>query len=566
MKNYPFNNFRFGLFNQDPVQSIPDGAAYDSNNWLTTPGKIELVRGYARLGLTELTGSGRVSGLIVGIKASSVEVPFRSRGKKVEYYDSVLDEWTEISSDILGTAADGEDITFAKFDSRSGKQVLFNSPNSGPKKIMVANPGDYTDLYDSSKNYKAWMRIIGGQAYNWNISNQDRNQVRMSYLEVRSVTDYTQIVAEVLGVGNGTTLTFAATLAFKAGNSKRTCLDVSVTDGVETFSDNLDGTLTGSAGGTGTINYTTGAISVTFAVAPLVVNVTSTYRHVDESATSGIANFVVPGSRVSGDPNVFRQDTGGDIKNIFSLKEHRFVGHSKSIYDIQLTLNDASATNFLFRERQGIPSLRGGVEAPEGIYTVDVSDDANPRFAIIGYGSGSTEIRPFVISQRLNLTDYRFEKAVVFIWNDYVLFSCRYKDSAANDTVFVYHRRYKTFDKLDYAASCFDIYGGTLLAGDSLSNNVFTLFSGLDADGSVLYNYWKSGISMLATSVGRGKVAQLNVLKKSKQIALEGEIGPDQIIRMYVSLDRGSFVEILDDDGNPFIQGSGAYVDRSKGS
>jgi hypothetical protein len=44
---------------------------------------------------------------------------------------------------------------------------------------------------------------------------------------------------------------------------------VVVTDGVETFSDNGRGVLTGDAGGSGTINYDTGAISVTFAVAPL---------------------------------------------------------------------------------------------------------------------------------------------------------------------------------------------------------------------------------------------------------------------------------------------------------
>ncbi len=42
----------------------------------------------------------------------------------------------------------------------------------------------------------------------------------------------------------------------------------SVTDGAEVFTDNSDGTLTGDAGGTGTIVYTTGAWSVTFNVAP----------------------------------------------------------------------------------------------------------------------------------------------------------------------------------------------------------------------------------------------------------------------------------------------------------
>lgn len=40
------------------------------------------------------------------------------------------------------------------------------------------------------------------------------------------------------------------------------------TDGVESFSDNEDGTLTGDAGGSGTINYNTGTVSLTFNAAP----------------------------------------------------------------------------------------------------------------------------------------------------------------------------------------------------------------------------------------------------------------------------------------------------------
>ena len=43
---------------------------------------------------------------------------------------------------------------------------------------------------------------------------------------------------------------------------------VIVTDGVEVFGDNADGTLTGSQGGSGTINYTTGAYTVVFNTAP----------------------------------------------------------------------------------------------------------------------------------------------------------------------------------------------------------------------------------------------------------------------------------------------------------
>jgi len=43
---------------------------------------------------------------------------------------------------------------------------------------------------------------------------------------------------------------------------------VEVTDGVETFSDDYNGRLTGSAAGTGLVNYETGAIQVSFNAAP----------------------------------------------------------------------------------------------------------------------------------------------------------------------------------------------------------------------------------------------------------------------------------------------------------
>lgn len=71
---------------------------------------------------------------------------------------------------------------------------------------------------------------------------------------------------DTIGTGDGSTVTFTATLTngsfpIKAGS-------VVVDDKVETFTDNGSGTLTGDDGGTGTINYSTGALAVTFVVAP----------------------------------------------------------------------------------------------------------------------------------------------------------------------------------------------------------------------------------------------------------------------------------------------------------
>lgn len=79
---------------------------------------------------------------------------------------------------------------------------------------------------------------------------------------------YEEIADEVIGTGDGTNKTFANTLTKKPVEPG----SVSVTDGTEAFSDDGFGTLTGADGGTGTVNYGSGAVSVTFNAA--VVNLT----------------------------------------------------------------------------------------------------------------------------------------------------------------------------------------------------------------------------------------------------------------------------------------------------
>lgn len=68
------------------------------------------------------------------------------------------------------------------------------------------------------------------------------------------------IVAEILAAGDGATAAFTGTLAASPIEPGT----VSVTDGVETFADDGSGRLTGDAGGSGTIDYKTGKLAVTF--------------------------------------------------------------------------------------------------------------------------------------------------------------------------------------------------------------------------------------------------------------------------------------------------------------
>lgn len=95
------------------------------------------------------------------------------------------------------------------------------------------------------------------------------------------ITDGTQVlqdqgivpISETIAVGTGVANYSGTLLQFPIVPGS-----LSITDGVETFSDNGVGVLTGSAGGTGTINYTTGVFSITFIVVVAVgVSIIGTY-------------------------------------------------------------------------------------------------------------------------------------------------------------------------------------------------------------------------------------------------------------------------------------------------
>ena len=96
------------------------------------------------------------------------------------------------------------------------------------------------------------------------------------------------VSGENIDTGDGGTTIFSGTLAdpVKTGT-------LSITDTVETFTDNGDGTLTGDQTGSGTITYTTGAWSVTFNTAPALGQaITADYDPVfNFNSDGGLANL-----------------------------------------------------------------------------------------------------------------------------------------------------------------------------------------------------------------------------------------------------------------------------------
>lgn len=551
MLNREYKTYKHGIIDTLEDHSTPHGAASRSLGFQTKGDKTELMRGRHLLG-TENTGSGRISGIHVGERADGTQVLFKTYARKVKYYDTVTEDFIEISTDFLPadvlTDGLGEDVSFSSYASLAGYQVWLNSPNGTLAKIMTANPGSITDMYLASKNFKGFINIKQNRMSLWQRGVSGSNSQRdltSPYLSYIDAAAYTTVTTESLGSSGS--LTYSGTLAFKGGGARRTCFGVVITDGTETFYDDYNGVLTGSAGGTGTINYTTGEYSVTFnSVAGGAV--TADYQW-EDSTNTGIADFTKSAPRTAGQGATFRQDDGGSIlQAILSFRDVEYCIHRIKTWALTLTATDTSATNLIFRHKVGIPNWRAAVPTGDGIYYVDDVDENEPRLRLLTLDSSSDQVVPIPISLNLDLTGYRFNQAASIEFGDLVLFACRTANSNINNRVIVYDRVWKSLDILPYYASCFAIYNGVLVAGDSGSNNVYELFSGLDDDDSTIENYWE----------GASDDLQVRQLKKTKRLVLEGEIGPDQSTEVYISYDNAAYTLLGTIDGN------GSYVDRSQ--
>jgi len=234
--------------------------------------------------------------------------------------------------------------------------------------------------------------------------------------------------------------------------------------------------------------------------------------------------------------------------NILSYEDIEYCMHKLKTWALQRTIDDTKAENNIYREKVGIPYWRAAVATGDGIYYIDYSDEEHPKIKLLTLNNPQALVIPQSISDQLDLEDYRFDEAAGIEWGDYILFTIRHKDHTYNDTVIAYNKTYKCWDKLDYIVSNFAIYNGVLIGADNITNNVYELMSGLDDDDSKISNYWVGNLTDMETQA----------LKELKGLVVEGNIGPDQNIEVYMSFDNGAFVLI------DTIEGDADYVDKSQ--
>lgn len=535
------------------VKSLKKGYATSSKNWIT--GKygdhIELCRGTALLGQTREMGSGKVSGMGVAALYNGTEIPYFSHGQKVMTYSATDDDVHEVGTNILGSAAANDDVWFSPYQNLAGTFMYFGSPNSGTFKSPVANP-TYA-VSQSVSSFRFGFQHIGparsyaGQRNGTTAGNNDKTGLYLSAIDKALLSSYTQTTGEAFGTGNGSTTTFTHILTAVSG--VKTCMYPSVTDGVETFVDDRNGLMVGSLGGTGTINYATGSVSVTFITAPANLAAITCSYYTEDATSSGPLDFDTS-SPGAGKAKIFRQDDGGLFMSVLSFLGVDYAFHKLKTWALTVTLDDTATTNLPYRNI-GIPYPRSAAQTPDGILLLDVSNPSDPKVRRLEIAANSinTTLTPSSLSDSLDLSTYGSDYAVVKRFGDLdVVCLQEYTNGTVNSynsTMFVRNVFSKSWDMLGYNVSCLDEYNGTLIAGDSISNNVYTLFSGFDADGSVIDNYWQDGKLNLGTEN----------LKRVHQMRVTGLIMKDQSVKVSIILDDGTAVDVFT------IEGDGSYVD-----
>ena len=618
------------------TKDLLDGETGDSLNWITGQFKdhIELRRGSIQLGTNQITGAGRVTGLGIGTLRNGTQIPFFTYGQKIMYYDVVSNTNLEsTTTNILGSAANGEDVSVMPYQNLTGSYVYFTSPNSSIFKVAVANPASVLDL--NSRAFRGQAKIDTNRMFMWQRKDQAGIIYNSTlYCGVSDQTDisaYTQKTAQNVGTGDGSTKTFVlaltadtvsnnvkdtifgievaapiaagqsvtgiskasravVTMASTAGFSIGTPViiqgaggmveingvigivmvvipNVSITISInsstfttytsggtaypcEYFVDDQNGNLTSSLGGTGTINYVTGAGTVTFNTAPTNTSTIEAQFYEENSSSGGVTDFTIDASTAGKGKEFPQYDGGGMIQAVWPFDSVQYCFHIIKTWYVNLTNTDTNATNLPYRSNFGIPYGRAAYPTPDGILVLDNSHPVNPKIRFLEISpsvAALITIVPISISDKLDLSQYGFNKCVTWRWGDYDIVSFQNVTNGVIDSVntrtFIRNIYSSQWDLLDYSISCLAEYNGMLIAGDSLSNNVYILFSGFDDSNSLINNHWTSKPYLFAEGV-----------KKCNRFVIKGLIQQTQNIDIGFSTDFGNFVKLFT------VQGNASYV------
>lgn len=516
-----------GIHNRFNDEIIPTDALSNALGWITTSGQIELARGRALWG--DVGSVGACDALHTGFKADGTPVYFKKAGTVIQTL--VGSTWTNVITGLTALAP----TTFCNYSSLAGAFVYIYSTD-GIYKICTANPTDYTSLYDSAKNFKGTAFIDKGRAILWGRLD-DRTGLYGSYIDAQNSTVYTSVSGEALAdVASGT-------LAFKAGDAKRTCFAVVITDtsSGEIFRDNFNGVLVGSLGNAGTINYMTGAFTITGQSGAG----TASYQW-EMSNNKGVTDFTKSTPRTASQGFQFPQDIGGDpIQTVIPLDGVYYSMKSNTIYSLSLDTTDLAATNEVFRTNIGIPSRNAAAPTSKGILFLDTANGERPLMRMVMRNLTGDGFDTNPIFEHFDFSPYNYDDAVMFIYGEYALLACKESGATANNIVLMMSYVNSTVDILPYEVLSFTQSNGTLYTGDSLSQSAYATLNGFDDLGYVIENF----------AITKAESFEIDDLKKVKKLRCKGLISTGQSISVYGSFDEDAY-QLLGT-----ISGDATYVD-----
>ena len=542
-----------GLLTRPKDDGVPTGYASDILNWKVFKDRIELRMGEKILG-SEITGSGKVTGLKVGKQIDGTELLVRTRGRKIEYYNSNTDTWTEVvevagTGNVIDSDADGENMAIAEYQSMAGAFLYISNPNASVYKMPIATPSIVVDM--AITNHRG--KIIAKKGSMFLMDRKDTNGgsdttgLYRSVIDRDELSDYSETNNENVGTGDGSNKTFTGTLSL---SSKATCHYVRINDTVETFTDDRNGNLVGNKGGTGTINYAKGTFSVTFNTAPANTQAILADYYSEISSSDGILDFSKSAPRQAGEGFVMRQDDGGGkLQDIGSIGGDEYCFHEKNIYKLTISTDDESASNIIYRNNVGIENDKAMVETDDGIYFIDSSNKADPYIRVLQPGYNNPNAIPKSISNNIDLSSYDFSDGGIGKWSSYIVVWGKKSGDSVNNVAFFYDRLTGAWFKTDYRINNIDSLSSILVAGDSGSDNVLALFSGKTDDEANIENYYVTGDDSL------GKKQNQYASERFHRFVLAGLIEKQQSYDIYFSYDNQKYVKVGTVDGNA------SYVD-----
>lgn len=511
--------FISGVHNLIDPENIPKDAAQDAMNFLTQDGREVLVGGRELLGAAGTVGG--TTGFHKGYKVNGDAVIYAKRGTKIQYWDGSA--WQD---SITGLSATDE-YSFSNYSSLAGAFTYVNGP-SAYYKIVNSHPGSPVSVYNSSKNFYGYIKIDKGRTLLWNRA-KDKTGLYGSWIDRQDSTVYTTVSAEALGsLGSSS---YSGTLAFKGGGAARTCFGVSISSsvaaGAETFTDGYDGTLTSNRGGTGTVNYATGAYSVTFSDTTTAA-VTGAYQWEDVTS-HGVADFTKSSTRVAGEGFQVPQDEGGDaILNVefgsdgayYSLKEN-------SAYRLAIAEDDLSIDNQVFHRQMGLPYFRASVSTNKGIFFVNTYNPTKPEITLLQQSTVSNTLFPKILFKHFKFSNYAYDRCSIGSFDRWMAIFCRTPGSSVNDTMLMCDVERNTVDIVGYGGNMAVQDGDGFYVADSVTTSVYKVFSGFDDLQSPVDAYW----------IGKNELLGTDSLKKTRRLRFKGYIDPDQSVEVYINTD-----------------------------